>query len=194
MFVIDNILISDELVDAPFTRISGASHGACCVPGDSEAPLETDEIPDFKAVFPIAEHRLRPEARKIIRKKRVWEESSPGQFAVTCVGTSESVFATCEGQVAKCAVERAFEDGKTEFRKPISSHLHLLRIEQLGDFERLNNKQMDMRQSGMRCGTRNILQRIDFLEGPWKRKYGQKWMVDLKEFVEYRRSVFSETL
>lgn len=134
MFVIDNILISDELVDAPFTRILGASHGACCVPGDSGAPLEADEIPDIKAVFSIFEHRLRPEARKIIREKGVWEESSPGQFAVTCVGTSECVFATCKGQVAKCAFERAFKEGKIEFRTPISSHLYPVRIEQLGNF------------------------------------------------------------
>ena len=138
MFVIDNILISDDLVDAPFTCDLGACHGACCVKGDSGAPLEEDEIAEIEAVVSIVENRLRPEAREVIRHDGVWTESSPGQFAVACVGASECVFVYYEGPIAKCAIENAFEEGKTKFRKPISCHLYPIRIEQLGDFEGLN--------------------------------------------------------
>ena len=194
MFVLDNILISDDLVDAPFTCNLGACHGACCVQGDSGAPLEEGEIPDLEAVLPVVEHRLRREAREIIREKGVWEETSPGQFGVTCVGASECVFVTYDGPVAKCSIEKAFEEGKTSFRKPISCHLYPIRIEQLGEFEGLNYEQMDMCQTGVRCGTRNDLQLTDFLAGPLTRKYGQKWVKSLKETIEYRRSVFSESL
>jgi len=194
VFVIDNILISDDLVDAPFTCDLGACHGACCVKGDSGAPLEEDEIAEIEAVVSIVEHRLRPEAREVIRHDGVWTESSPGQFAVACVGASECVFVYYEGPIAKCAIESAFEEGETDFRKPISCHLYPIRIEQLGDFEGLNYERMDMCKSGVRCGVHENLQLTDFLDGPLTRKYGPNWVKSLKEIIEHRRSVFSETL
>ncbi len=194
MFVVDNILISDELVDAPFTCNPGACHGACCVHGDSGAPLDRSELEQVDAVLPLVEHRLRPEARAVIREKGVWEESSPDQFVTTCVGSSECVFVTYRGPLARCAIEEAYGAKKTAFRKPISCHLFPIRIQPLGDFEGLNYEQIDMCRPGVRCGARENVQLVDFLEEPLSRKFGRKWVDRLKETADERRSVFTETL
>lgn len=189
MIVIDNILISDDLIDAPFSCNLGACHGACCVKGDSGAPLDEDEIPALEAALKVVEHRLRPEARKVIDEVGVWEKTSTREYAVTCVGNSECVFVTYEGPIAKCAIEQAHEEGKSTFRKPISCHLYPVRIDDLGDFDALNYEQIEMCKSGVRCGTRNSIQLTDFLEDALTRKYGRKWVKNLKENVEHRRSV-----
>jgi hypothetical protein len=81
MFAVGNILISDDLLEAPFACNLGACRGACCVQGDSGAPIEADE-----------RERLRPEALRVIEEKGTWEEVAPGEFATTCVGGAECVF------------------------------------------------------------------------------------------------------
>ena len=43
MFAIDDTLISDDLLEAPFACNLGACRGACCVQGDSGAPLEPED-------------------------------------------------------------------------------------------------------------------------------------------------------
>lgn len=193
MFVVDNILISDELVDAPFTCNLGACQGACCVHGDSGAPLDRNELEELEAVLPLVEHRLRPEARAVIQEKGVWEKSSRDQFCTTCVGNSECVFVTYRGPVARCAIEEAYEAGKTVFRKPISCQLFPIRVQPLGDFEGLNYEKFDMCRSGVRCGVRENVQLVEFLEEPLGRKFGQEWIDSFKVSSGERRSVFTET-
>jgi hypothetical protein len=92
MFAVGNILISDDLLEAPFACNLGACRGACCVQGDSGAPLEADERERLEAVLPAVRNRLRPEALRVIEEKGTWEEVAPGEFATTCVGGAECVF------------------------------------------------------------------------------------------------------
>jgi len=193
MFVVDNIIISDDVVDAPFSCNLGACHGACCVRGDSGAPLEPDERAELEAVLPVVEHRLRPEARAVVEEQGVWEESSPGAYATTCVGTSECVFVVYDGPVAKCAIEQAYHAGKTAFRKPISCHLYPIRVESLGEFDGLNYEQIAICRPGVRRGKRENVQLSNFLGGALSRKYGSKWVEKLKETIRDRRSVLTDT-
>ena len=44
MIAIDNILISEEIKDEFFACDLAKCKGACCVEGDSGAPLEFDEL------------------------------------------------------------------------------------------------------------------------------------------------------
>jgi len=193
MFVVDNILISDDVVDAPFACNLGACHGACCVRGDSGAPLDPDEREELEAVLPVVERRLRPEAREVIGERGVWEEITPGEFATTCVGTSECVFVVYDGPVAKCAIEQAYHAGKTTFRKPISCHLYPIRVESLGEFDGLNYERIELCESGVRRGKRENVQLSDFLSEALSRKYGSKWVEKLKETLIERRSVLTDT-
>ena len=51
MIVIDNILISDALVEEEFVCNLVACKGACCVEGDNGAPLEPEEADVLRRIY-----------------------------------------------------------------------------------------------------------------------------------------------
>lgn len=189
MFVVDDVLISDDVVEAAFACNLSACHGACCVQGAAGAPLEESELSEVESVLDAVRHRLRPEALKVIEKEGVWEELAPGHYATTCVGEAECVFVRYDGPVAKCAIQEAYHQGKVSFEKPISCHLYPIRVRQLGEFEALNYERIDICAPGRKHGVRNGIGLAEMLERPLKRKYGEGWYNQFLLMVRERREI-----
>lgn len=187
MFAVDNILISDELLDAPFACNLGACRGGCCVQGDAGAPLEPDERAELERALPKVWKYLPPEARAVIDGRGVWEEVEPGRYATTCVGAGACVFVTYEGPVAKCALQKAYLEGRIDFPKPVSCHLYPVRTETYGTYEVLNYEQIPLCDPARTWGCRSGVQLVDFLRAPLVRKYGQAWYEKFVQTCEARR-------
>ena len=188
MFVVDDILVSDELVDAPFSCHLAACLGGCCVQGEAGAPLEPEERAGLDRVLPAVRKYLRPEALAVIDAQGVWEASAPDHYVTTCVDGAECVFVTYDGPVAKCAIQQAYRAGEVDFEKPISCHLFPLRVHRYGDVETLNYEQIDLCDPACTLGTRTGTQLVDFLEGPLVRKYGTAWYEALRAVCAERRT------
>lgn len=193
MFAVDDILISDAVLDAPFTCNLGACLGGCCVHGDSGAPLEPEERAELEAALPRVRKHLRPEALAVIEERGVWEETEPGHYATTCVDGRECVFVTYEGPVAKCALQKAHQAGKLPSPKPISCHLFPLRAERVGGFEVLNYEQIDLCTPARALGRRTGLELVDFLRAPLTRKYGANWYGRFRDAWAERRDLLRPT-
>lgn len=193
MFAVDNILISDELLDAPFSCNLGACLGGCCVQGDAGAPLEPDERADLERVFPRVRKYLRPEALRVIEEDGLWEETHPGHYATTCVDNAECVFVTYEGRVAKCAIQKAYAEGRVDFPKPISCHLYPIRIQRVGEFDTLNYDQIPLCNPARKQGCRSGIQVADYLREPLVRKYGEAWYEKFRKTVDERRAALGIT-
>ncbi len=195
MFAVDHVLISDEVLDAPFACHLGQCLGGCCVHGDRGAPLEPEERAELEAVLPIVEHRLRPEARKAIAEAGVWTEEEPGAYGTTCVDGRECVFVVYDGAVAKCAIQQAFREGKTDFEKPISCHLFPIRVERYGEgedaVEVLNYERIRLCRPAVKHGRRTDTQLADFLERPLTRRYGADWYRRFRDALFDRRAAFA---
>lgn len=189
MFVVDDVFISDDLVEAAFCCNLGACHGACCVQGTSGAPLTPDEREEVDRVLPLVKHRLRPEALKVIDSKGAWEDLGDEYYATTCVGEAECVFVRYDGPVAKCSIQEAYHEGKTSFEKPISCHLYPIRIEQMGEYEALNYERIEICKPAVKFGRRKGVGLAEFLEGPLVRKYGREWYDQFLLMVIERREI-----
>ena len=187
MFAVGNVLVSDELLEAPFACHLAACKGGCCVQGDSGAPLEPDEREELEMILPVVRKDLRPEALEVIEREGVWEEIEPQQYATTCVGSAECVFVTYEGPVAKCSIEKAYFEGRISFRKPVSCHLYPLRAERYGDVEALNYEQIPLCKPAITHGAQKNIQLQDFLREPLVRKYGEAWYEQFRLACEDRR-------
>ena len=74
MAAVDHVLVSDDLLDAPFACHLGSCLGGCCVHGDSGAPLDADELSKVEHALTVVRDRLRPEALHEIAKRGPWEE------------------------------------------------------------------------------------------------------------------------
>lgn len=193
MFAVDDILISDAVLDAPFTCHLGRCQGGCCVHGDRGAPLEPDERAALERALPAVARDLRPEALDAIEQDGVWTEEEPGEYATTCVEGRECVFVVYEGKVAKCALQQAYHAGRLDFEKPISCHLFPIRIEQVGGAEVLNYEQIDLCAPAVAHGRRQGVQLYDFLRAPLTRKYGPAWYDAFRDACVERAAVLFST-
>lgn len=194
MFVVDDILISDRVVNAPFSCNLGACLGGCCVQGDSGAPLEEAELAELERVLPRVRKYLRKEAHEIIDRKGVWEERGEGEFVTNCVESRECVFVTYEGPIAKCAIQKAYVEGKVDFVKPVSCHLYPLRVERHGGVTVLNYENIPLCDSGRAAGCSQGIQLAEFLREPLIRRFGEAWYAQFKLACEERRDAFSASV
>ncbi len=189
MFAIDNILVSDTVLDAPFACHLGRCLGGCCVHGDRGAPLEPDERAELERALPIVAKDLRPEALAAIEEHGVWVEEEPGHYGTACVEGRECVFVVYEGEVAKCTLQQAYHAGRLDFEKPISCHLFPIRIEEYGGTEVLNYEQIDLCAPAVTHGRRHGVQLYDFLRVPLTRKYGAEWYEAFRDTCVERAAV-----
>ena len=160
MFAVDDVLISDAVLDAPFACHLPQCLGGCCVHGDHGAPLEPDERERLEAALPIVERKLWQEALEVIARKGVWIEEEPGKCGTTVVAGRECVFVTYDKAVAKCAHQQAYNVGRLEFEKPISCHRYPLRVEIHGTgseaIEVLNYEQIRLRKPAIKMVAERI--------------------------------------
>ncbi|HYE58693.1 MAG TPA: DUF3109 family protein [Rhodothermales bacterium] len=192
MFAVDHVLVSDDLLEAPFACDLTACRGGCCVQGEAGAPVEDDERAALEAVYPLVEAMLTPEARRVVAREGVWEETAPGHYNTTCVpagkhGSGACVFTTFERGVALCAIEKAQQAGRTDIQKPISCALYPIRIQNYGDLDVINYERISLCDSARACGVRAGIELSAFLEGPLTRRYGAVWYARFREAVRERR-------
>ena len=191
MFVVDDILVSDELADAGFACNLGACRGACCVQGDSGAPLDESELATIESLVPAVRKYLGPRSLDVIDGEGPWERTMDGGFATRCVDNRECVFVTYDGPVAKCAIHKAHIAGRTDYPKPVSCHLFPVRAENHGTYEVLNYVRVGICDGARLKGDREGVFLADFLREPLVRKYGEGWFDRFMNACEERRAVLA---
>ena len=192
MFVVENKLISDDVAEAAFACNLAACHGACCVQGDSGAPLEAEERATLERALPAVYHDLRPEAQTVLDERGVWEPTDHDAYAVPCTDDGACVFVVYDGPVAKCALQNAYYAGRSDFEKPISCHLYPIRIETYGTYTVLNYEQIDLCAPARVMGRNHGIRLEDYLERPLTRKYGAAWYAQFKAACADRREALVE--
>ena len=69
MIMIDNVLVSDEVVDKQFVCDLAKCKGGCCEDGDAGAPLDDDELDIIVDLYETVKPYLTEAAIKEIEKK-----------------------------------------------------------------------------------------------------------------------------
>lgn len=185
MYQIGDVLISDEVLTERFICDLQDCKGACCIEGDAGAPLELDEVLELEEVLPVIWDGLDLQARKVINKQGVAYTDPEGQLVTSIVSGKDCVF-TCydEKGCCFCAIEKAFREGKTKFRKPISCYLYPIRVKQVGDMEALNYNRWNICKAAVLLGQKEDVRVYEFLKEPLIRKFGEAWYQELTEAVE----------
>ncbi len=62
MIAIDNMLVSDEVVEEQFVCDLTKCKGGCCEDGDAGAPLETEELNELLNAYAIIKEYMSPRA------------------------------------------------------------------------------------------------------------------------------------
>ena len=69
MIAIDNVLVSDDVVEAKFVCDLHRCKGGCCEDGDAGAPLEKEEKKILDEIFDAVKPYLTPEGLAAIKEQ-----------------------------------------------------------------------------------------------------------------------------
>ncbi len=185
MLIIDEKLVSDEIFTSKFVCNLTACKGACCWEGDYGAPLEDEEIKILEDILPEVEPYLSIESKQAIEKLGVatWFEDCK-EYGTSLLDNGACVFLTFEKNgMAKCGIEKAWEEGKIEYKKPISCHLYPIRINKIEslDFEALNYDEWDICSAACSLGESLKVPVFRFLKEALIRRYGQEFYNALED-------------
>lgn len=181
MIALNHTLISEDIFDKKFVCDLNACKGACCVAGDSGAPLDKKELKILDKVYPIAKAYMNQKGIDAVEKNGTYLLDSDGDYTTTLVATGEEcafVFFD-EKNIAKCAIEQAYIDGKTDFKKPISCHLYPIRITDFKEYDAVNYHAWHICKPACECGSALNVPVYKFLKEPLIRKYSEEWYNEL---------------
>lgn len=187
MIVINNTLVSDLVIEKKFVCNLDKCKGACCVDGDSGAPLEENETEILETIYDKVKPYMEPDGIAAIEQQGKWITDSDGDKVTPLLenqGRCAYVFIDPSG-VAKCAIEKAFYDGKIDFKKPVSCHLYPIRINQTKTYIAVNYDQRDVCKPACANGKALGVYVFEFLKEPLIRKFGTEWYKQLEGAVQY---------
>jgi hypothetical protein len=124
MIAIDNMLVSDEVIQEQFVCDLSKCKGACCVDGDAGAPLENDELDKLNEVYDAVLPYLNETSKKELEKQGRYVYDREYGWVTPAISSKVCVYGIHDKDgVVKCGIEQAYIDGKIKWKKPISCHL-----------------------------------------------------------------------
>ncbi len=187
MFLIDDVLINEEIYQKNFICNIEKCKGACCWEGDFGAPLDVDEIELIEKDYEAIKVHLDQEGIDHIEKNGIYEYVKDlRKNATTLLKDGRCVFLSMKDGVAKCGIEKAHEAGVTNFKKPISCHLYPIRIDQNKEngFDVLKYDKWDICNAACTLGDEHKVRIYEFLKDALTRKYGDEFYAQLKALVQ----------
>ena len=177
-------VVSTQIFEKKFVCDLNACKGACCIEGDAGAPLSLEEIDILEDNLEAIKPHMRPEGLAAIEKSGVFYIDQDGDASTTLVNEKECAFVYFDEQgITKCAVEKAYLEGETTFKKPISCHLYPIRVKQFTEYQALNYDVWDICEPACACGDKLDVPVYRFLKEPLIRAFGEPFFKEL-ELVE----------
>ena len=181
MIAIGKTLISEEVIEKQFVCDLNACKGACCVKGDYGAPLEDEELPMLDAVYEKVKPYMRKEGIAAVEKQGKYLRYEEKEWVTPLVKEKECAYVYFEDTIAKCAIEKAYYDGKVDWKKPISCHLYPIRLtKQKNGYEAINYDRWNICNPACKLGKSLQVPVFKFLKESLIRRYGEDWYIELE--------------
>jgi hypothetical protein len=172
MILLDDLLLQEQVLTTHFACDLQRCKGACCtMSGGAGAPLLDSEVDDLRGAVAAALPYLPERSRTLLGEKDP-VEGQAGDYSVACLDDADCVFVYYDGAVAKCGIERAYHNGESTFRKPISCHLFPIRVAQFGG-PYLHYEMIAECEPGRDNGEANNVLLVESLREPLIRAFGE---------------------
>ena len=168
---IGNVLVSEDVICEYFACDYPVCKGACCIVGDSGAPLEEEEVPALERDYPSFSHLVPEKGRAAAEASGFFAVDRDGDLVTPLVpGTEECAYCCFEVDNCLCAIEKA------GLSKPISCALYPIRIKKFrGGGMALNLHRWDICRCAFERGKREGIRVYQFLRGPLIRRFGPEF-------------------
>lgn len=182
MIEIDGKVINTEIFRRRFICDISKCKGTCCYDGDSGAPLEEDELEKLTEVYPTVKPYLSDEENEEIAKQGLWVTDRDGDLVTPIIRGCECVYTNREEDGTwSCAIEKAYREGKTKWRKPISCYLYPIRVSKTRKYEMFNFHEWEVCRPAVELGEKVGTPAYKFLKEPIIAKYGEEFYNELEQ-------------
>lgn len=179
---IGDILVSEDVVMEYFACDYAVCRGACCIAGDSGAPLEERELESLERDYPAYSGLMTPQGRAAVDAKGFFEVDRDNDIVTPLMApegedAKDLPCAFCHFGAAGeclCAIEMA---GKV---KPASCSLYPIRVTKLtGGGLALNVHHWDICKPAFEKGQREGIRVYQFLKNPLTKSFGEDFYAAL---------------
>lgn len=178
---IGDILISEDVVSEYFACDYPVCKGACCIVGDSGAPLEEEETESIERDYPAFRHLLTEEGRAAAEASGFFAVDRENDLVTPLVAEGEAcAYCSFEGDNCLCAIE------KMGLRKPVSCSLYPVRVTRLtGGGLALNLHRWKICACAYEKGRREGVRVYQFLKKPLSDRFGADFYEALEAAAEH---------
>lgn len=181
MIQIDDKILSLDILKKHFCCDLAKCHGACCVQGQSGAPLTQDEVLILEDILKKVTPFLKPEGIRSIKEQGVAIIDGDGDLVTPLIDGKECAYCINEKGINLCAIEKAWINKKIDFRKPISCHLYPIRVKDFNTFLGLNYDQWEVCEPARKLGLEQNIPVYKCLKDAIIRAYGADFYLQIEE-------------
>ena len=181
MFLIQNTLVSLDVIEKEFCCDLDTCRGCCCIEGDAGAPVSDEEVAEIEQIMPILLPDMTKEARAVVEKQGISYLDPSGERVTSIVNDKDCIFArTDHNGWCYCLIEKAYNAGKIGFKKPISCHLYPIRLTRVGNYTGVEYHRWDICHCARQLGKKKHIPLYQFLREPLVRRFGEAWYAELE--------------
>jgi hypothetical protein len=185
VIAIDNVLVSDDVIEAKFVCDLHKCKGGCCEDGDAGAPLEKEEMKVIDENFSVIKPYLTPQGLKEIESKGKYLYDREFGWVTPTVNGKICAYGFRDKQgIIKCSIEQAYYDGKLSWKKPISCHLYPIKISKSRAYTNVNYEPREVLCApACALGKKLKLPVYQFLKEALIRKFGPEFYDTLHQIA-----------
>ena len=178
---IGDILVSEEVVTEYFACDYQKCKGACCIEGESGAPLKEEEIPALERDYRSFEELMTEQGRAAVIRDGFFAVDRDGDIVTPLADGGACAFCHFPGDGnCLCAIECK------GLRKPVSCSLYPIRVTKLtGGGQALNLHRWHICKDAFRRGREKKIRVYKFLKKPLVAAYGEEFYEALCAAAEH---------
>ena len=184
MILIQDTIVSLEVLEKEFCCDLESCKGCCCIEGDAGAPVTEEEETIINNMLPELLPQMTKEAREVVAQQGIAYNDPSGERVLSIVNDKDCIFArTDHNGWCYCLIEKRFsglgDERISGFKKPISCHLYPVRLTKVGNMTGVEYHRWDICHSSRQLGHKLHLPLYKFLKEPLVRRFGQAWYDEL---------------
>ncbi len=180
MFHIQDTIVSLEVIEKMFCCDLAVCQGKCCIEGDAGAPVSEQEEKQIQDLLPVLLPDMRKEARNVAQQQGIAYNDPSGERVLSIVNGKDCIFSrTNQEGWCYCLIEKAFNEGKSPLRKPISCALYPIRLTHYPSFTGVEYHRWDICHCARQLGKKKHLPIYQFLREPLIERFGEDWYNEL---------------
>ena len=186
MFLIQNTLVSLDVLEKEFCCDLDTCHGCCCIEGDAGCPILEEEVEQLQQQLPKLLPQMTKEAREVVEKQSLSYLDPSGERVLSIVNDKDCIFARTDHRgwtyclIEKLANKGQLSSGKGLFKKPLSCHLYPVRLTKVGELTGVEYHRWDICHCARILGKKKHIPLYQFLKAPLIRRFGQEWYDELE--------------